>query len=754
MNQSTRSSSIRLLALAALIADAAAQAQTGGAPATDSADAAPTEIIVTAQKRAQNLQDVPLAVNVVTAQQLQINSVQDFSDLNRVAPSLTIRPAENPVNADVSIRGVGTFAFAIGVEPSVAVVVDDVPITFQPRAFVDLADVERIEVLRGPQSTLYGKSASAGLINIVTPAPSREFSAKVTALGTSDSERQVNAVISGPLGGGISYRSANNYDEFDGNVRNVATGDDVNGRRILSTRNRLVFDSGAGLNVTAGIDYIDGRTTIGRPFIRANPNALLRGDPAYPISVWAPGITISPDNTDVANNVLSGTQYHDFAQSLHISYDLGGGMTLLSVTSHDDFWMHDVLDQDESAISNFSNYQDGNFTSKGWTQELRLVSSSRQSFRYTGGLFYSSVDYTRPFFRGPLYSLSHIYPTASDLQYAGFGQLEFDLPTHTTLIAGGRYGYEKVSYTFDDLNAGTHFAGDDGDKFGTYKLGLQQHLSDSVMAFLTYATGHKGETYDLSSGFNQLRADGGPVKPETSQDWEAGLRTEMLDHRLTVNLTVFNTDYKNFQAQGAQTLPDGTVNFRLANVGKLRTRGVELEMNARVSQDLSLGASATYDDAKILDFPLAQCFAAQTPAQGCIPAGGGLPAHQDLSNTRAPQAPEWKATANFDYSHDLGSLPFQAVLQGALTYQSSQNFSLSRDPETAEGGYTVVNLSFGIRQPDRRYQLIFFVNNLFNEHYYVNMTDSRGNYNNLLATQSYLPRDFERYAGVRASYQF
>jgi iron complex outermembrane receptor protein len=746
-------------ALALLIASGA-HAQTASDPATapvQTADAsAPAssngDIIVTAQKRAQNLQNVPLAVQVVGAQQLQSNGVRAFADLNRVAPSLVVRPAENPVNASVSIRGVGTFAFSIGVEPSVAVVVDDVPISFQARAFADLSDIERIEVLRGPQSTLYGKSASAGLINIVTPAPSKTLTAKVTGLGTTDDEWQGQAMLSGPLTENLGFRTTFNYDKFDGNVHNLADGDKVNGRRILSTRNKLRWEPAPNVTVDAGVDYINGRTTTGRPFIDIASGALLRGTPGLTQPVFAPGVTVGPNNRDVVNNVTTGTQYHDLAESLRVSWDLGGP-TLMSISSHDKFLMHDQLDQDESAVSSLDNRQFGSFGSKQWTQELRLVSPGHDRFRYTLGLFYADVSYTRDFTRGPFYSLARWYATAKSIQEAGFGQLEYDILPHTTLIAGGRYSHEKVEYTFRDIQGGNaFFAGNNGDSFGTYKVGLQQHVGDNVVLFGTYSTGHKGETYDLSTGFNINRTT--PVRPETSKDWEVGARTQFFDKRVTLNVTLFDTHYKDFQAQGIENLADGTVNYRLTNVGKLRTRGVEVESSARVTHDLTVGASGAYLDAKITDFPDAQCYTNQTAAQGCIPAAGGIPAHQSLSGSRPPQAPKWKLTANFDYSHDLGSLPFQGVITGAYTYQSKINYSLSQDPNTIQKGYGIANLSFGIRQPDHHYEVMAFVNNLFDKHYYENLTNSSGNYAGALAIQSYLPRDFRRYAGVRASYSF
>lgn len=273
------------------------------------------------------------------------------------------------------------------------------------------------------------------------------------------------------------------------------------------------------------------------------------------------------------------------------------------------------------------------------------------------------------------------------------------------------------------------------------------------MLFATYATGHKGETYDLSTGFNINRTK--PVAPETSRDIEVGARTQFLDHRLTLNLTLFDTHYRNFQAQGIENLADGSVNYRLTNVGKVRSRGVELEASARPTRELTLAGSVAYLDAKITDFPFAQCYTNQAlvPMGTCVHPTSG-PNYQHLAGFRPPQSPEWKLTANFDYAHDLAGLPFQGVVAGAYSYQGKINYSLNQDPNTVQPGYGIANISAGIRHPQRNYELMLFVNNLFNKHYYQNITNSSGNYGGLLAIQSYLPRDFARYGGVRGSLSF
>ena len=705
------------------------------------------DIVVTAQKREERVQDIPLAVQVLGGEALEAQGIREFSELTRAAPSLLIRPAEHPVNASVSIRGIGTFAFSPSVEPSVAVQIDDVPVQFLARAFADLSDIERIEVLRGPQSTLYGRAASAGLLNIITQGPSSRLTGRIGGLVTTDDEFGFNGALSGPITPTLGFRVSANYNRFDGNVRNLFNGDKINGREIFSTRGKLVWDPTSNLNLTAQVGYIDGHTTIGRPFIRVSPAARLRGNAAFGPAVFAPGVTFGENNTDVVNNITSGTDYSDFYQSLRGSLDLGFA-SIVSITAWDHFKQFDILDQDESAIAALDNTQAGTFNVHAFSQELRLVSPGAQPLRYTLGLFYSDLAVTRDFVRGPFFSVANWYATNGNKQYAGFGQLEYDIIEGTTLIGGVRIGRNKIFVTFQErTGARPFFAGDSSESYQTYKAGVQQRLAPDVMAFFTYATGHKGEAYDVGTGFNATRLV--PVRPETSEDWQLGIKTQFANRRVTLNATLFNTTFDDFQAQGIETLSDGTINFRLANVGKLRTRGVELEGSVRAGDDVNFGGGVTYTDAKILSFPLAQCYPGQTAALGCV----GSPTRQNLAGFRPAQAPEWKLSVNGDYTPALtGSL--DGVLQAAFNYQSRFNFGINNDPETVQKGYGILNLSAGVRSQDRAWEVIAFVNNAFDKQFFFNVNNSYGNQGSAQAVQSNLPRDFRRYGGVRATFNF
>ena len=371
--------------------------------ADDAAEPQLEEIVVTAQKREQNVQSVPLSVQVIGQTQLAAASIENFEDFNRVAPSLLVRTDVTPINSTVAIRGIGTSAFGIGVEPSVAVVVDDVPLAFQSRAFGNMTDISRVEILAGPQSTLYGKSSTAGLVNIVTPDPTTALSGKVEATGTTDSERDVSAWLSGPITDTLAGRLSVISSDFPGTIKNLYTGWMSGGDKSLNAHGKLVWDPTSQLKVATNLNYSAGTTTNDYVWINLPANANLRGNAAYPPSVYLNGVVPGFNNTNIYNNYGTGTRYGDFDQSVKVSWDLGGP-TLMSISSHSDYFLDDHQETDYTAIAALDNRQQGYFHNGQWTEELRLVSPGSQRFRYTTGLFYADVTYARTFTRGPFFS--------------------------------------------------------------------------------------------------------------------------------------------------------------------------------------------------------------------------------------------------------------------------------------------------------------------------------------------------------------
>jgi iron complex outermembrane receptor protein len=735
--------------------DAAAQAPTSNVGPTAADNGTIGDIVVTANKRSENVQRVPLAVSVLSPDQIKAAGVTQFSDLGRVSPSLVIRTAEQPVNSNISLRGVGTFAFGIGVESSVAVLIDDVPLAFAARAFTDLPDVERIEVLRGPQSTLYGKSASAGLVNIITREPSSTFHLTANALATTDSEYGGNFSASGPISDTLGYVVSASYSTWDGNVKNLFNGKDTNGREAFTTRGKIRWEPTTNLKITVSGNYLNGNTTVARPFTHMSPTALFRNVPGLTQQVVMPGVTIGPDNTDISNNYDARTKYEGYGGYLRGELGLGE-MTLTSITSYDHFHLYDYLDQDDTSYAGNvgNNNQLGQFKEHMVTQEFRLQSAAEKPFRYTLGAYYADVNFARPFVRGPYFSLAKWYATSESRQIAGFAQADYTFLTKFTLTGGARVQNEKVNYTYQDnlavAPAPSFFSGGAKNTAFTWKASLRYQVTDDLMAFGTYATGYKGQTYDLTTGFNANRAAAGPIRPEKSRDRELGLRWQSNDHRLTANLTLFSTHYTDLQAQSIETLADGTSNYRLTNVGGLTTKGVEFEGTARAATDLNLRGSFTYLDAKYTSFPVAQCYPLQTIATGCNTSVS--PNFQNLTGTRAIQAPKWKFEIGGDFTPSITET-LKAVVQANWQYQSSLFFT-ARDPETIQPAYSIVNIGLGVRAADRRWEVIGFVNNLLDKQYYGSLVNTAGNFGNQIATQAVLPRDFHRYGGVRLGFNF
>jgi iron complex outermembrane receptor protein len=718
------------------------------------------EIVVTAEKRTENVQKVPVAVTVVSPAALANAGATQLDQLSKLSPSLTITPEANPSNASIVLRGIGTFAFSIAVEPAVAIIIDDVPQAFQAQAFsTDLIDIDRVEVLRGPQSTLFGKSASAGVINITTKAPTSEFHGGGDVMATTDHEERVAGTLSGPITDKLLFRLTSSYDDYEGSGHDLTNGSRVDGNRQVNVLGRLVWTplDALKLDIGANHSHIDSDCCIS-PYIAITPTAgLFRiTTPGFTGADVTRGETVNNHNDDIRMDSPTYANSNLAGENAKISYELESGLTLLSVTSHADFSLRDFVDNDFSDLNFIPVYtagaktgkyvQYGDYQADSWTQEFRVTSPDSGPIRYVGGLYYQSSDNRRDLMRGPAVSVVNYNAYASSKSYAGFGQATIDIASATRLVAGLRYNKEDIAYTFYKNTTHQVFGQSNSDGVITWRAGLQHDFTPDVMGYAMYTRGYKGQAYDLTSALNAAIAAVQPIKAEKSNSYEIGLRSQFADRRITMNLTGFWTNYSNFQAQGI--VPDVTGAAILANVGSVRTRGVELESLFRVTDQFRVTLGVADTNAGILKYPNAACYTAQTAAAGCV---GG---EQNLAGGVLPDAPRWKANVGGDYTIPFSDLPFDGTLNAYYVYQTKVVYALSQDPATRMAGYGIANLSAGITSHNGIYKASLFVNNLFDTQYYTNIESRASLFGSAPASAGFLPRDFHRYGGVRFSVSF
>lgn len=741
------------------------QGSNTSAPAAEADSAALGDIVVTAQRREQNLQDIPVAVTAITADQLEARGVANVTDVVRVSPSLTITENTNATGSSINLRGIGTFSFSIGIEPSVAIVVDDVALLQQAQAFSGLTDIARLEVLRGPQGTLFGKNAAAGVINIVTQGPTSTLTGSVGAVATTDDQYRVEGMISGPLADNVGFRLNAFYDDRDGYIRNLNTGNKLNGERSYGVRGRLDLDPLSTLNVALTGSYSNTRSNgLVRTFQSFNPGANIFG---ATVSDSVQGTDLGKDNYLIRLDTEPLNISKQAMFTGRATLDLGSA-NLISITAYQDWRFRFVEDFDQLGTPTLSNpavatsprvpngsVATASFHARNFTQELRLVSSGNRRLDYLFALFYANGDTDRDYARGPNTAASW-RAAATTETFAAFTQLTYDITDTTHVDAGLRFNHEQITGSFLNTTAGaarpannatclTQCDGRSSDDEVTYKVALRQDLTNAIMLYGSYATGYKGQGFDISTGFTPARA-ANPVRPETSNAYEIGLKSRILDNRVQLNVTGFWTDFKDFQAQAQVTLADGTIVPQLSNVGALRSRGVEAELSAKPTRLLRIDASAAYTDAKIRDFANAPCYTGQTVAQGCARINNANV--QDLSGDRLANAPKFKYNIAATQDVELPSLPFDAFLTAEFAHQSKVSFDLLGSPVSTQRAYGVVNGSIGIKgRDDADFRVALFVNNLFDENYATSVQYA-GN-SNAQSVVQLLPRNSRRYAGIR-----
>ena len=790
-----------LAAAIALLCAAAGQATAQQALPAD-ADASKLEaVIVTANKRAQNLQDVPAAISVLSDATLQRANVRDLEDIPSLSPALTLSYGTQPGNFSINMRGVGTFSLGIGVEADVSVIVDDIPIGMQAGAFKDLADVFRIEVLKGPQSTLFGKSAIAGALNITTKPISGPMRTTVSTLLTDDHEWRAGVTASGAVSDTFRLRVAASKTNFDGTLNDLTTGKKLNGSKGDNLSAKFEWQPIDALTMTLTPHY--NRTEkfcCSNAFASMSPGALYRNVAQLPPSVVLAGINISPENISVRNDYPTGGKFHDAGAGLKLAYQFDdngplAGHTFNSISSYSKYHMDDYQDNDNTDVDILQYltlpdgkptqmhgglYQYGTFDVTSTTQEFRLTSPDKGKFRYVVGLWFGKNDLARQLTKAPLilnYGTSY-GAQAWNTNKAIYGQSTYDLTPSTSLITGLRLNKEDTGYNFyrytvpPQVFALTEFyTKSDSNNSHTGKLGIEHRVNKDNMVYGMFSTGHKGVAYDLTSGFTAALAAKPAVPAETAKNYEFGWKSSLLENRAMLNVAIYRTDFKDFQQSSGIFDYDGIYRTSLNSIGALRSQGVEIEGSIKATRQLLLNASFAYTEATIQDFENGPCYnVLNATGTGTVPGPGCAPNPkfnnsnvQNLAGKTLPNAPKIKVNVGGQYDLPLNQ-SFDAFITGAYRFQGRTEFALSQDPLQIQGAYGIANLGLGIRDKRDRYKLSLFVNNLFDKRYAAGLNSSLANGTwstkapnpvAVVNTTEWLPpRDFTRYFGVRLDMNF
>lgn len=729
------------LCMAAMVLPAWSQDPVSATPDVERGERRIEEIIVSAQHREQSLQDVPMAITALSRDFIENNEITNIDDLTRLVPSLQLTPSGTPGGGDIRIRGVGSDVFSAAVEPNVLVMLDGVPLARSNQAAFDFADIERIEVLRGPQGTLFGKNSSAGIIHVITRDPTEEFEARVrTSYEQPDSFpgslSTTQFTASGGLVPGLSARVSGFYKENEGIYKDLRQHTDAPDWEQWGLRSKVNWQPTEALRTQLNLEYL---RTNGEP----TPVAVRSANPLL-------AERLGPDLVGERNrNVMTpGGGIADRkgrAASLQIDWDLGKVM-LTSITGYRDF-DSDTNNVDSAMdgllVDLLENRSIGEVTT--FTQELRITSQHSDVLEYTAGVlwFDNRVDSdlnriitSLPVAPGLAIDLNEGSSVRADTRNLGiYAQGTWHVDDRWSLTAGARYIDEKVKAQVFERFSNQYLAGTNipigGDSYSspsrtvsdtafTGRFSVQYDWADHSVVYGAVSSGYRGSAYDLAASLSLVeQAMENPIDPEKSTNYELGIKSRLLDDRLELNVAAFWTEFRDFQAQVRSFSTDDTVvGFRTDNAGKLITRGVELDFRAQITDAFSVMGSALFNRAFYDEF-ITQCFFGQQMGEGgAIDLDGdGLCDVQDVSGGRLANAPKRSMSITGRYDHQFARSGH--VLYGQLTgrWQDEVQFTNEQHPLTKQGSYSIWDARVGWLSEDGRWEVAGYIKNLFGKHY-------------------------------------
>jgi iron complex outermembrane recepter protein len=651
-----------------------------------------TEITVTAQKRGENLQTVPLSVSAVTAEMIEASHFQSTRDLQFMAPSLVYNELSG--FAQPYLRGIGNDTGSPNVDPSVATYIDGVYIADSQSAVQSLLGVERIEVVAGPQGTLYGRNVLGGAINIETLTPTHETNAQVAVTGGNLSSKEVVARISGGVNDKLAVGLYGLYTERD----SIYDRPEIPGQADKTTRAgaRLkgVLNVNDDVTLTGSLTYSKTRTA-DDAFRQGAANAVGFADPSVE-PLFGPYILRNDAPFRNFNEQYDGT--------LRANIDLGP-VSLVSISNYHRTSLFTSNDTDATPAALFSSLAFGK--SRQLSQELQLLSNRNDGIEYIAGLYYFNQEAGQiPNINGsPAFFLPATQQVISTLiktdAYAGFGQATITPIEHLRLTLGARYTYDPYYTSVQGPPIGSITTYPDAEESWTK---FTPHVSvnyqsGNTLLYATYSQGFQSGAYNTNS-----LADP-PVNPATLSSFEIGTKSDLLEDRLRFNTAAYYYDFKDLQVQ-ILTAGSSSGLSVFKNAATAEAYGLEAYLQAVVTSEFTLTGQVAWEHARYTDF---RDFPAVIPATVGF-AGISL----DASGNDMPRAPDWSGTLAADYTKRLAS---GSEFGFNLNVYHNSGFSWDASNLYQQPAYTVLNSSISYTMPGGQWTLTAWGRNLTDEHY-------------------------------------
>ncbi|MES2987337.1 MAG: TonB-dependent receptor [Pseudomonadota bacterium] len=712
-----------------------------------------SEIVVTAQRRNENLQDVPISVATVDLEVAASTGIHNPEALGQLLPGVTFNRQGNGVTPYV--RGVGTGAATAGNEPSVALYIDDIYIPTSQASIFDFNNVESIAVLKGPQGTLFGRNATGGVIQIKTKDPSQET--EIAADLTYANYNKVSGALyaSTGLAPGIAASvAAYGVKQSDGWGRNVVSGFDVQKTESYGVRGKVRAELGPDTTLTLAGNY-DWRKTDQGGF---NLNIIAGTFGTGGFSATALGAGFYDSVTDFSRPGYTSKAWQTSAK---IEHDFGPA-TFRSITAFGDV-RSDAISDLETSPTPFVNavFTQG---SKSFTQEFQLLSSSDNPVTWILGAFYMhdksdfSITNTGNAF-GVRTSRGHGEQKTDSI--SGFAQLGAELLPRLNATVGLRYTSDRREFLANASLTGPGFVDNISGPFNrsakydniTGRAALDYHVDDDTMVYIAYNKGFKSGLFNISGVSGGATAPPPVILPEELNAYTIGFKTELFDRKLRVNVEAYTYDYSNIQVN---TVVAGAT--LITNAAKAKIQGVDIEVTARPVRNLTISGSLSYSDGHYTSFPSGpQIFPLAPNAPIPIPAGcaatvptypvgtGYVSRACDLSGNKTTQTVPLSTTLTAMYT--IPSSVGEFGLTGSWAHGGDYYFEPDNNPNTRQPVTDIINASVGWTSNSGTYGLSVWGNNLTGQKYYNSISQST------LGSVKYSPAPPRTY-GITAKLRF